>query len=122
MEVVDAAVPPGIIGLADDVVRNVVGIQSVKKELRPLDVSAAINMNHDFGPRTVSPSSIDSIDPRIYQLSQVVPVGRKLSVRPHHSDGDFIAHLDHVREYAGITEGGDRVSRVLEHRFYQVSV
>ena len=57
--------PPRIIRLADDVVRNVVGVQFVEEFFGALKISAAVNVNHDFRTRIVPAPGINAIYARI---------------------------------------------------------
>jgi len=81
-KIVEASMPPGVIGLADDVELNVITGEFVEEVFCPRGVASAINVNHDRRVRLGSASRGYSVYPRFHQLGEVIPVLRQLAVRP----------------------------------------
>src|SRR5208282_1849039 len=67
-QIVQAAMPPGIVGLADDVILDMVGIEFVE-EILGLDlVAALIDVDHDLRRQCISFSRLHPGDSRFHQI------------------------------------------------------
>ncbi len=106
--------PPGIVGLPDDVVLHAVGIQLVEEPFSLRRVATLIDVDHDARAHAVARAGFHAGDSGLDEIGEVVPIGRQFGVGPEHSVADFVTDLDHVREHAGFTEGDGGLLRVVE--------
>src|SRR5262249_35256861 len=91
------ALPPGIIRLADDIVRNPVRVYLVEECLGRFYIAATVDVNHDEWTRIIAATSFNASGSGLQQLRELVPILWKFPVGPKHAVNHFIAKLDHFR-------------------------
>lgn len=72
------------------------------------------------GWHPISAAGIHAVDAGVHQLSELIPLLRKLARGRHEAVADFVADLDHLRHDAFLGEGGDGVAGIFKERLDQV--
>src|SRR6266567_5123005 len=121
-EIIQAAVPPGIVRLPNHVIIHMIGMEFVEKILGPNLVAAAVDVDHDPRMRCISGSRFNTCNARLDQIGEVVPIAGQTAIRPEHAIDDFITDLDHVRKHSRLAECRYRLLGVFENRLDQLDM
>ena len=81
-QLIDAAVPARIVGKAHYVEGNMMGDQIVEEPDSRVIVAAAFDLEQNAWQGLRSAAGVNAANPRLKQVSKIIPVIRELAVRP----------------------------------------